>query len=263
MEHKASRDPRTVCFVPGLGITYSAYEKSLETLYSTGRSFFACAYIEAGLPIPPLAKEWIDTGFAKGEHVQRALGLIAALESVPRINRPVDVVAHSVGAIPAVLAAALRPDLFNALPLYAPAAFIGNDSPLRITQESGNIGTIMRNQLMQLQDNSKGEHARSFLSRANMSWSNYFRDHVFSLHTEIRDIASMNIAPLAHDLIQKGVKVSVELGENDALFSPNLLVPTLEKEGVPYTIHKGADHHSIGTEERIMQDLAKKLSSTS
>ncbi|MBI4093356.1 alpha/beta hydrolase [Candidatus Kaiserbacteria bacterium] len=258
----------TVCFIPGLGFAYTTYKKLLQSIHQHGRSFCAFEYdAEANLPVPEGSQaqvgEWIEHKQFSHAQVQRALSVIAMIEKTP-LHRPVDMVTHSVGALYAVLAAAIRPDLFRSIELYAPAGMIRGDTREDLLKRAGDLPTLIRNQFRLLDIDTEEKHARDFLRNAQSDWMLFAAQRTLrgDFYEQIGEVASAYIVPMVRALIEKGIRVSVELGERDVIFPPKLLKTALDAEGIPYVEHAGAGHFAIGTRADLMEHLAEKLQVT-
>ncbi|TSC86128.1 MAG: hypothetical protein G01um10148_634 [Parcubacteria group bacterium Gr01-1014_8] len=277
MQAENSSDP-TVYFLPGLGLSYTTYKGFLESLYNKGKSFFAAENVEIDQfgsknklkgeeklqnAKKELAKWKKEKCVFSDAQVKRAIGSIEMLENLA-IPQPIDVIAHSAGAVSAVLAATLRPELFRKIFLYAPAGMIEGDDPLRLKTASINFGVLLKSKLRQLGMMPGGEHDKSFLPSAEIDYEMFGMQQTMrgdlGAEAQIDEVAVTYVAPMVRALIEKGVRVSAGIGDKDHLYPSDLLGPALKENKVPYFVIEGVGHYALGTRATVVDRVMKVLS---
>lgn len=145
-----------------------------------------------------------------GEELRKALSLIAACEAEG--GGPVDIIAHSEGAINATIAATLRPDLFRSLILVAPGGMVGKDSMWTLFHRSGEDTRLTKQRRIE-----EPELAEKFDLFKKTSDS-YVRQNPLRALLEAQSIANTEIHLLLRALHDQGKKIAIIHGVNDAMF---------------------------------------------
>jgi len=121
-----------------------------------------------------------------------------------------DVIAHSEGALNAVLAARLNPDKFRNLILVAPAGMIGKDSILNLAGRFSK--KIVRGWTKDFIENPKAAY------RLNTGTPVYVGKNPAKAFREIQHLASCTIDEVLSDLMEAGINVSVIQSDSDQVF---------------------------------------------
>jgi pimeloyl-ACP methyl ester carboxylesterase len=127
---RARRDPVPLVFLPGWGQTARTYALPLRTFAARGRYVVSMFQPARGRPI-------VGQSDLPPEEVRKAQGVIGVLARL-RQER-VDLVAHSEGALAAVIATALYPQRVRNLVLVDPAGLIVRDRWYRLAGRFGQM----------------------------------------------------------------------------------------------------------------------------
>jgi len=127
-EHR--KDDVPVLFAPGWGGTIPTYKLALEALAAGGRRAISLNHPRRGGEITLSDEEKkLVSEYPKAE-IRKALTLLDVLKS--KGVEKTDIIAHSEGAINAMLAALLQPERVRNIVLFSPSGLIGKDTPLRL-----------------------------------------------------------------------------------------------------------------------------------
>lgn len=142
------------------------------------------------------------------EILHKANTLLAVLDELS-IDRT-DVVAHSEGALNAVLAAMQQPKRFRNLILVAPAGMIGKDSVLALAGRS--VPKVVRGLTTDFIENSK------VAFKINTTRPSYMAKNPAKSAREVKTIANTTIGSVLFDLRQAGINVALIQSHSDPVF---------------------------------------------
>lgn len=148
-----------------------------------------------------------DSDYSR-ETNHRANSLLSALDELG--IEKADVIAHSEGALDAVLAAVQYPEKFRSLVLVAPAGMIGEDSFLRLA------GRFMPKQAKSLTKDLK-ENPK-IANRVNLGGLAYISKNPAKATRELSAIANTPIDEVLVDLRQAGVHIGLIQSHADPVF---------------------------------------------
>jgi pimeloyl-ACP methyl ester carboxylesterase len=132
-----------VFLAPAWSCTTEVYKPALETLSKTQRRVISLNHPRFGGNMENLIPEGAENKYPT-EGLRKALNILGVLEK--KEIQQIDVIAHSEGAVNAVIAATLHPEKFRNIILFAPAGLIGEDKFTRLFQ--GFVGQLKRAETM-------------------------------------------------------------------------------------------------------------------
>lgn len=181
---------------------------SAEVVYKDGRSVILVDHARDG-------RQKDQTDNTNPETAQRAHTLLGVLDA--ENLKKVDVIAHSQGALDAVVAAKLHPERFNSIVLVAPAGLIGEDSVPRLVSRF--VPKIIRGITKDAREIKQRdpESAKRF---ANAGPS-YIKANPMKGLREVGAIARTQIDQDLLDLREAGIKIAVLQSQGDRGFPAN------------------------------------------
>jgi pimeloyl-ACP methyl ester carboxylesterase len=200
---RAPGDPVPLALAPGWGQTARAYAIPLRTFAERGRHVFSLFRPARGRPITG------GTDLPR-EEVRKAQGLIGAMSWL-RQER-VDLVAHSEGALAAVIAASLYPHRFRNLILVDPAGLIAEDRWYRL---AGRFGQMVLQCAIEALSNADERRA---LVWAMVNPTVYSLTHPFRAVEQISALARWHSLDLLRGLRDTDVGVVVITGVDNRVF---------------------------------------------
>jgi pimeloyl-ACP methyl ester carboxylesterase len=118
-----------VFLAPAWACSTDVYEPAIKTLYDKGRRVVSLDHPRRGGDFDTVVSQE-DLKKFPPEQLRKAANILGVLEE--KGIKKTDIIAHSEGAINAVIAATIEPEKFRNLVLFAPAGLIGKDSFLRL-----------------------------------------------------------------------------------------------------------------------------------
>ena len=238
------RDDVPVVVIPGWGETPATHTDTLNTIANLQRRAIA-------IKIPRLGGTRAKDGYPESEY-NKALALIDTLNK--KEVKTVDVIAHSEGAIPTIIAALNNPRRFRGIVFVDPAGLIGEDSLIKLSARF--TGMLAKDALRMAKAppdvklnmlRATREAAKSFLANPKRGVQ------------EVNTIAASDIYEMLIALREIGIKVSVIHGINDSLFPIEKVLKAAGEKGGLDTIGfysvKG-DHREISTHPEKYTALA-------
>lgn len=178
--------------------------------------------------------------------------------------KTVDLIAHSEGAIPAIIAALSYPERFRAIVFVDPAGLIGKDSTIKLGARFASM-LLKDAQRMRKAPEDKKEN----MLKAARESAKYFLTNPKRGIQEVNAIADADIYEMLTALKGLGIKVSVIHGTDDSLFPMGKVLRTAREKGGIDTIGfysvKG-DHREISVHPEeytalavnALEDLSRK-----
>jgi len=195
-------DSTPIMLAPGWSENPSAYKDSIKLMSGEGRRVLSVRY-------PWRVSKAEDSGFPQVE-LQKAKLLLDVLHA--KGIRRADVIAHSEGAINALIAAMIEPSMFRNITLDKPAGLSGKGSK---------IGLINRFLSLMKQETK----LRPWLSTdpnaalaSGLRVAHYIAGNPLKVLKELDTMTSFDIKELIQDLREKGIMFSVIAGIDDPLF---------------------------------------------
>jgi pimeloyl-ACP methyl ester carboxylesterase len=209
-------DPVPLVFIPGWGQTARTYAIPLRTFAERGRYVVSLFRPARGRPIVG------ESDFPR-EEVRKAQGLIGVLARLRQ--EQVDLVAHSEGALSAVLATALYPQRVRNLVLVDPAGLIVRDRWYRL---AGRFGQMILQCTIEAATNAAERRA---LVWAMLNPTVYAVTHPLRALAQIAALTRWHSLDLLVGLRDSDVGVVVITGVDNRVFPINRAGP-LVREGV-------------------------------
>lgn len=223
-------DLAPILLAPGWSENPSTYEKSLRVIFGENRRSLSVGYSQRDGVAHPDAE------------VRKASLLLHALEN--KGIEKTDVIAHSEGAINALLAATMNPERFRNIVLDKPAGMIGKDSEIAL------MGRFMKLMIQEAVVRPKALGDPTGATRAALRTARYCVENPQRVLKEMDALTSHDISDMIRLLKDKGVMVSVISGVDDPLFPVNRQIDNMRKNGVPpiegyYSVVGGHNELSI------------------
>ena len=207
-------DSTPIMLAPGWSEDPSAYKDSIKLMSGEGRRVLSVRY-------PWRVSKAEDSGFPQVE-LQKAKLLLDVLHA--KGIRRADVIAHSEGAINALIAAMIEPSMFRNIVLDKPAGLSGKDSK---------IGLISRFLSLMKQETKLRPWLSSDSNAALVSGlrvARYIAENPMKVLKELDVLTSYEITELMRDLKGRGIMISVIAGTDDPLFPAGEQVEGLRKK---------------------------------
>jgi pimeloyl-ACP methyl ester carboxylesterase len=209
-------DPVPLVLAPGWGQTARAYAVPLRTFAERGRHVFSLFRPARGRPI-------VGQTDLPREEVRKAQALIGGMARM-RLDS-VDLVAHSEGALAAVIAAALYPHRFRNLILVDPAGLIVGDRWYRL---AGRFGQMIVQCALEAATNADERRA---LVWAMVNPTVYSLTHPLRAVAQISALAQWHSLDLLGRLRGAGIGVLVITGVDNRIFPIDRAGPLI-RDGV-------------------------------
>ncbi len=210
------KDEVPIVVLPGWGETPATHKDTLNTISNLHRRAIA-------IRIPRLGGTTAQNGYPRSEY-NKALALIDTLNK--KELKTVDLIAHSEGAIPAIIAALNNPERFRGIVFVDPAGLIGKDSTPKLAARF--VGMLAKDALRmaKVPVNKKLNMLRAVREATKSFLANPVRGV-----QEVNAIAAADIYEMLTALQEVGIKVSVIHGTNDSLFPIEKVLKTSEEKG--------------------------------
>jgi len=245
-------DPVPVYFAPGLGVSTEVYKPSYDTLAKQGREVIAYDPPRfGGEGIQSEAEKALRERFGE-ELVLKALNLrdVMTHKNIEKI----DVIAHSAGAVEAVIAAYMHPEKFRSLMLFGPAGMIGEDSAGRLWKgfnsqgnpkptldalpPSPDVGQEERERTetaggvpIQYPKIEMEPETQKAVSNVMKDFGKYVLKNPAGTVDEWLGLASAQMDDLIADIRSKGVKVGVISAVDDPVYPVKKMIGKLNDDG--------------------------------
>jgi len=238
------KDEVPVILLSGWGETPITHKDSLQTIKKTGRRAIA-------IRTPRLGGVKSEDGYPKAEY-NKARALIDTLNK--KEIREVDIIAHSEGSIPAIIAAELFPERIRSIIFVEPAGLMDKDSRVKLALR---FCTMLAKDAGRFLQGTKAEKANLF--RASGEALKYFASNPKRAIEEAGTIASADIYNLLEKIEELGVKVSIIQSTEDTIFPMDKVLKTAKEKRRVATIGfysvKG-DHREISVHPEKYTALA-------
>lgn len=227
------KDKVPIVVVPGWGETPTTHKDTLNTIVSLNRRAIA-------IKIPRLGGDEPGSSSHRSEY-NKAGALIDTLNK--KELKEVDLIAHSEGAIPAIITALTYPDRIRSIVFVDPAGLIGKDSTSKLTVRM--VGMLAKDALRWAK--APGNKKSNMLRAAREATKMFLKNPIRSVREAIT-VASVDIYDSLKALRETDIKVSVIHGINDSLFPMKKVLKIAEERGGMDTIefHQvEGDHREI------------------
>lgn len=232
-------NPTPILLVPGWSENAATYKKSLRVIYEEKRKAVTVGNFKKDEEVSRSGEE-LDVEVLKAQLL---------LDTLSHKGFPqVDVIAHSEGAINALVAAMLEPSHFRNIVLDKPAGFIGFDTRAQL------MGRFVKLLIQEAVLRPKSLTDPTGAARAALRTARYCAENPKRVIEEMDALTSYDISDLISLLKDRGVMVSVISGVDDPLFPVRRQVENMRNAGVPqiegyYSVVGGHNELSIHPEK--------------
>jgi len=238
------KDEVPIIIIPGWGETPATHKDTLNTIATLGRRAIA-------IKIPRLGGARSEGGYPRSEY-NKALALIDTLNK--KGLRKVDLIAHSEGAIQAIIAALNNPERFRGIVFVDPAGLTGKDSTVKLATRFVSMLAKDARRMVKAPGDKKVN-----MLRAAAEATKYFLSNPPRGVQEANAVSAADIYEMLTVLKEVGIKVAIIHGVDDSIFPMKKLLETaLERDGVEtmgfYAV-KG-DHREISVHPEKYAALA-------
>jgi len=210
---KIQKDNVPILLAPGWGDTPQAYKQSLKIIHDDTRRVLSVSHPRRGENI---TGEDPDYPMAEIRKMQALIGVI----SQKRLEK-VDVIAHSEGAINAIIAATLHPEKFRNIVLVNPGGLIGEDKLRKL------VVRMLDSSIHDITQAMRNSSERGPLTNAAKEIARYFATNPKRAIEEVNAMAKSDILEMVKNLHDGGIGISVVAGVRDPIFPINRMVEAL------------------------------------
>ncbi len=264
------KDEIPVFFAPSWSCATNIYKNAIGTLSEQGRRVISLDHPRFGGDMKEILSEIPKEDFEDYpyEELRKAFNILDVL-GAKNINQT-DAITHSEGAINLVIAAALYPEKFRNIVLYAPAGLIGEDTFGRLmkgfSQQDANKLDL---DTLPVPEGLSEEEAEQYkISRKEAQkkveglisgFIKYLKNPIRSLN-EAKDISKSQI----HDLLrflheEKGIKIAVMAGTEDPVFPMDRIQETVKEDMLDGFLSLRGGHGEIGDNPELYMTAAADL----
>ncbi len=237
-------DTVPVVIVPGWSENEQTYRKTADVIYGSGRRILSIGQSISNKE-PTHGEKFTPGNYPKVE-LKKAQVLLKVLEECG--VEKADVIAHSEGAINALIAAMLKSDQFRNIVLDKPAGLIGKDTGVAL------MGRFMRLLVQEAMIRPKPFTDPSSSIRAGVRIARYVAENPTRIIKEVDAMTRFEITDLIRTLHDRGIMFSVISGVDDPLFPVNKQIKHMRESGAPpiegyYSVVGGHNELSIHPEK--------------
>lgn len=200
-----------ILFAPGWGGTPEMYKDTLRVFSAQKRRVLSLAHMLEEAELEDVAEE--EKNLFPGAQLRKALSLLVLLRE-KGVDKT-DIVAHSEGAINAVIAVSLAPDRFRHIVLVSPAGLIGEDTFAKLFVRF--VVSMVTDADEMDAGRSPAEKARSL--RALREILKYFGINPIKALKEASAIAEIRTHGMLKNLCAGGHGIAVVAAVRDPVFS--------------------------------------------
>lgn len=247
-------NPKTevpVFLAPSWGCTTEVYKPALKELTSHERRTISLDHPRFGgdmkINQEDAAKKYPT------EELRKAFNILGVMEQ-KGVDK-VDIIAHSEGAINAVIAAALHPEKFRNMVLFAPAGLIGEDTFTRLLK--GFAGQSKRAETME--EIPVTETEKQVASAAITEVLKYFAKNPIRSIREAVDISNSQIHEMLRYLHEKGIGIVVMSGVDDPVFPMDKMQEIAKADMLDGFLSLKGGHGEIGNHPELYMAAAEKM----
>lgn len=232
------KDTVPIILAPGWGETLQTHKKTLQIIHDGSRRVLSLKH-------PRIAKnvtgEEPSYPMAEIRKMQALIGVI----SQKKLEK-VDVIAHSEGAIYAIIAATLHPDKFRNIVLVSPGGLIGEDKFHKL------VGRMLVSAFHDITQAMENSHEKGLLTNAAIEMARYFAKNPTRAVEELYAIAQSDILEMVKNLHESGIGISVFAEVDDPIFPISRITEILrDSKGAIdgfYSVKEG--HNKLITDAR-------------
>lgn len=214
-------DSTPIFLASGWGETPTSHKDTLKTIFSEGRRVISVKY-------PRIDVHTLSYNNYPQVEVDKAVNIISALDS--KGIRQVDVIAHSEGAINAIILAHLEPRMVRNIVFVDPAGLTGEDALHKLAARFSVM--LAKDAARNFTDPKKLPNR---LRAANEAVKYFLRNPKRGLQ-EAQAISEADIYGMLTDLKEMGIGVSIIHGVKDTVFPMDRLIEEARRKGKIDTI---------------------------
>ena len=243
----APKDVVPVLIAPGWGETPRTHKQSLKIIYDDNRRAITVGHPRHGDSVAPEA----EFPMAVVRKTQSLIGVISQ-----RHLGKVDVIAHSEGAINAIIAATLYPEKFRNIVLVSPGGLIGKDKFRKL------IGRALVSSFRDTTQAMRNSHEKGPFLNAVREMAKYIAENPKrAIIEEFNAMAKSDILEMVKNLHDGGIGISVVAAVDDPIFPISRMTEVLRRsEGVIdgfYSVKGG--HNKLVTDSRYTRAAINAL----
>jgi len=241
------KDTVPILLAPGWGDTPQSYKESLKVIHDGNRRVLSVSHPRRGENI---TGEYPDYPMAEIRKMQSLIGVI----SQKNLGK-VDVIAHSEGAINAIIAATLHPDKFRNIVLVSPGGLIGEDKLRKL------VTRMHVSSIHDITQAMRSFHEIGPLTNAGVAMAKYFLNNPNRAREELKAIAKSDILEMIKNLHDGGIGIAIIQGEDDPIFPISRIGEVLRdsKDSIDGFYSFKGGHNKIITEARYTKSALNAL----
>jgi len=247
IEPLSPKDSVPVLLAPGWGDTPQSYKESLKVIHGGNRRVLSVSHPRRG----ESAVQDSDFPMAEIRKVKSLIGII----DQKNLGK-VDVIAHSEGAINAIIAATLYPEKFRNIVLVSPGGLIGKDKFIKL------IGRALISSFRDTTQAMRNSHEKGPFLNAVREMAKYIAENPKrAIIEEFNAMAKSDILEMVKNLHDGGIGISVVAAVDDPIFPISRMTEVLRRsEGVIdgfYSVKGG--HNKLVTDSRYTRAAINAL----
>ena len=246
IEPLSPKDSVPVLLAPGWGDTPQSYKESLKVIHGGNRRVLSVSHPRRG----ESAVQDSDFPMAEIRKVKSLIGII----DQKNLGK-VDVIAHSEGAINAIIAATLHPDKFRNIVLVSPGGLIGEDKLRKL------VTRMHVSSIHDITQAMRSFHEIGPLTNAGVAMAKYFLNNPNRAREELKAIAKSDILEMVKNLHDGGIGIAIIQGEDDPIFPISRIGEVLRdsKDSIDGFYSFKGGHNKIITEARYTKSALNAL----
>lgn len=252
LKPEAQKTEVPVFLAPAWACTAEVYRPAIRTLFDSKRRVITMDHprIGGGMGVIPedLRRKYPN------EELRKALNMLEILDI--KGIRKTDIIAHSEGAINAIIAATLHPERFRNIVLYAPAGMIGNDNFIRLLK--GFAGQF-KGRPESMSTVPVTETERGVAKAAGRQAVKYIAKNPVRSGREAMDIASSQIHEMLRQLHEQGIGIVVMSAVDDPVFPPEKMQRIAKADMLDGFLSVRGGHGEIGAHPEKYMVVAEQM----
>ncbi|MBP6882664.1 MAG: alpha/beta hydrolase [Candidatus Levybacteria bacterium] len=240
------RDEVPVLLVPGWSETIGTYEAGLEKMNEMGRRSIGIEFPRRG--VFGVGEKGTEIDNEADRKAEAVYSVIKAKDDIDKF----DIVAHSEGAVNALIAASFVPERVRNIVLVNPAGLIGQDTFLRLsTSFSKAIGQDMIRSIQSLRSTQRrGEFIRNF-GNTTLETAKYVSQNPLRALSEVRYLVKSDTSDLVKQLTDTGINIGILANWDDPVFPEPRMREMLEGQDIAQFHTIAGGHNALNTTPRV------------
>jgi pimeloyl-ACP methyl ester carboxylesterase len=226
-------DAIPIFLAPGWGETPTVFKNSLRTVTGNKRRALTLSHgrkLDTHIPL----REYPQIELQKAETISRFLEL-------QHIEKT-DIIAHSEGAINALIFAADHPERVRDIVLVAPAGLSGEDTPARLLLR---FGKMLAQSSLDIGKRGMPFFSKMALVRLAAEATKYFGKNPLLTHDELTAIATTDTTHLLENLRRLGIGIGIIPTRDDPLFNLEKIKSSVPKTAYDVMHPVKGDHNVL------------------